>query len=102
MAKPPDHNSVDSPWRNLARGLLETPGPERQRLSLDLHVPVTRMTDIVRERRAITADTVLRLARYFGTSAQFWINLRGNYDLEMAHDNSGRQISAQVKPRCAV
>lgn len=53
------------------------------RLALELRVPVARMNDIVRGRRAITADTALRLARYFGTSPQFWKNLQGNYDSEV-------------------
>ena len=71
------------------------------RLAMDLRVPVTRMNDIVRGRRSITADTALRLARYFGTSPQFWKNLQGNYDLEVAQDALGAEIETQVKPRRA-
>jgi addiction module HigA family antidote len=52
----------------------------------ELFEPVTRINDIVRGRRAITADTALRLARYFGTTPQFWINLQSNYALELAQD----------------
>jgi addiction module HigA family antidote len=51
-------------------------------LSLALHVPAPRIHDIVRERRAITPDTALRLARYFNTTAQFWINLQSSFDLK--------------------
>ena len=71
------------------------------RLALELRVPVTRMSEIVHGRRSITADTALRLARYFGTSPQFWINLQANYDLEVAQDAAGSEIESQVKPRRA-
>lgn len=69
------------------------------RLALELHVPVTRINEIVNGRRSITADTALRLARYFSISPQFWMNLQANYDLELAHDASGEQIEGQVNPR---
>ena len=71
------------------------------RLALELRVPVTRMSEIVHGRRSITADTALRLARYFGSSPQFWINLQANYDLEVAQDAAGSEIESQVKPRRA-
>jgi len=58
------------------------------RLALDLRMPVARLNDIVHGRRAITAYTALRLARYFGTSPQFWKNLQGYYDLEVAQDGA--------------
>jgi addiction module HigA family antidote len=56
------------------------------RLALDLRVPVTRIADIVNERRSITADTALRLARYFQNAPAFWMNLQTRYDLEVAED----------------
>jgi addiction module HigA family antidote len=71
------------------------------RLALELRVPVTRVSEIVHGRRSITADTALRLARYFGTSPQFWINLQTNYDLEVAQDAAGGEIETHVKPRRA-
>jgi len=71
------------------------------KLAMELHVPVTRINDIVRGRRSITADTALRLGRYFGISPQFWINLQGNYDLERAKDVAGEQIERRVRPRVA-
>jgi addiction module HigA family antidote len=71
------------------------------RLALELRVPVTRINDIVRGRRSITADTALRLARYFGTTSQFWMNLQTNYDLEIARDHAGQEIESQIKPRHA-
>jgi addiction module HigA family antidote len=56
------------------------------------------VNDIVRGRRAITADTALRLARYFGTTAQFWMNLQANYELELAEDERGSEIADRVRP----
>jgi addiction module HigA family antidote len=58
------------------------------KLALDLHVPVTRIAEIVHERRSITPDTALRLARYFNTSARFWLNAQATYDLELAQDEA--------------
>ena len=68
------------------------------RLALDLRVPVTRIAEIVHERRGITPDTALRLGRYFNTSARFWLNLQAAYDLEMARDEHERQIERDVQP----
>ena len=64
-------------------------------------MPVTRVNDIVRYRRAITADTALRLARYFGTTPQFWMNLQANYDLELAEDARGAEIIGRINPHRA-
>jgi addiction module HigA family antidote len=68
------------------------------RLSLDLHVPVTRIAEIVHERRGTTPDTALRLARYFQTSARSWLNMQSAYDLEVAEDELSRNIERQVQP----
>jgi len=68
------------------------------RLALDLRVPVTRIAEIVHERRGITADTALRLARYFNTSPGFWMNLQAAYDLEVAQDRLSRLIEREVRP----
>jgi len=79
-------------------------GPLRlsmNRLALDLRVPVTRIAEIVHERRGITPDTALRLARYFNTSAAFWLNLQTAYDLEVAEDKLGRTIEREVRPATA-
>jgi len=67
------------------------------RLAKDLRLAVPRVNEIVRERRAITADTALRLGRYFGTSAQLWMNLQARYDLLLATAN--RKEIAKIKPR---
>ena len=71
------------------------------RLGIELRVPATRVNDIVRGKRSITADTALRLARYFGTTPQFWMNLQANYDLELASDKRGAEIADHVRPRQA-
>jgi antitoxin HigA-1 len=68
-------------------------------LAMALHVPAPRINDIVRERRAITPDTALRLARYFDTSAQFWLNLQTAFDLRTAEAQISAQIAREVAPR---
>ena len=72
------------------------------KLALELHVPATRIAEIVHERRRITAETALRLARYFKTNAEFWLNLQNFYDLEIER-RSGTQseIEQQVRPLSA-
>jgi len=70
------------------------------RLALELRVPVTRMNDIVRGRRSITADTALRLSRYFGTSERFWMNLQARYDLEIEKDRLGAALD-DIRPLSA-
>ena len=67
------------------------------RLALALHVPVTRISEIVHERRSISADTALRLGRYFKTSARFWLNLQTAYDLEVTGDRALPQIEREVQ-----
>ena len=71
------------------------------RLGLDLRVPVTRIGEIVHERRGITPDTALRLGRYFNTSARFWMNAQSSYDLEVAQDELRRTIERDVRPLVA-
>jgi antitoxin HigA-1 len=71
------------------------------RLATELFVPGTRVLDIVRGKCAIGADAALRLARNFGTTPQFWMNLQSNYDLELASDRQGSEISSHVRPRRA-
>ena len=71
------------------------------RLGLDLHVPVTRIAEIVHERRGVTPDTAMRLARYFNTSARFWLNLQAAFDLEVAQDQMQHAIERTVHPLTA-
>jgi len=68
------------------------------KLALDLRVPVTRIAEIVHERRGITPDTALRLGRYFNTSARFWLNLQAAYDLEVAQEQLHDVVERDVKP----
>ena len=68
------------------------------RLALDLGVPSGRITDILNGRRSITADTAVRLGRYFGNSAQFWLDLQGQYDIALVEREKGGEISKRVRP----
>ncbi|MDO8788005.1 MAG: HigA family addiction module antitoxin [Sulfuritalea sp.] len=67
-------------------------------LAMELHVPAPRINDIVRQRRAVTPDTALRLARYFNTTAQFWLNLQSSFDLKQAEIDVGRKIEKEIHP----
>ena len=71
------------------------------RLAKDLAVPVTRIQEIIAERRAITGDTALRLARHFGTTPEFWLNLQRDYELELAAVRLGDRLAQEVKIRAA-
>jgi len=86
------------PGEILREDYLLPLGLSMNRLALDLRVPVTRIAEIVRERRGITPDTALRLARYFNTSARFWLNLQTAYDLEVAEDELAQSIDREVSP----
>jgi antitoxin HigA-1 len=90
---PPIH-----PGEILRADFMEPLGLSMNRLALDLRVPVTRIAEIVHERRGITPDTALRLARYFNTSPGFWLNLQSAYDLEVAQDKLSRTIEREVRP----
>ena len=70
----------------------------QNRLARDIGVPVTRINDIIHARRGISADTALRLAAYFATSPEFWLNLQTNYDLKLAAMEIGEHIAATVRP----
>ncbi len=69
------------------------------RLSRELKVPVNRVSEIVNGQRGISADTALRLARYFGNSPEFWVNLQSGYDLRIAMRESAERIERDVRPR---
>ena len=87
------------PGEILRDDLMVPLGLSINRLARDLRVPVTRMSEIVNGRRSITADTALRLARYFSTTAEFWVNLQSAYDLDVATRASAEQIKRDVHPR---
>ena len=86
------------PGEILREDYMKPLGLSMNKLALGLRVPVTRIAEIVHERRGITPDTALRLARYFNTSARFWLNLQAAYDLETARDDHQRQIEREVQP----
>jgi antitoxin HigA-1 len=87
------------PGETLREDYLKPLGMSVNKLALELRVPATRMTEIVNGRRAITADTALRLARYFNTTAKFWLNLQASYDLAKASDVRLAEIERTVHPR---
>jgi addiction module HigA family antidote len=89
------------PGEILREELMKPLGLSINRLARDLRVAVTRMSEIVNSRRSITADTALRLARYFGTTAEFWLNLQAGFELDLARRESAHQIERDVHPRQA-
>jgi addiction module HigA family antidote len=84
------------PGEILLAEFLEPLALSQYRLAHDLSVPPRRINEIVHGKRGITADTALRLGRYFGTSAQFWLNLQTRYDLEVESDRLGLRLSVEV------
>jgi antitoxin HigA-1 len=84
------------PGEILREDYLAELGMSANALAKALHVPAPRVNEIVRERRGITADTALRLGRYFGTTPQFWLNLQSAYDLRRAEIAAGRRIEREV------
>ena len=84
------------PGEILREEYLVELGMSANALAKALHVPPPRVNDIVRERRGVTADTALRLARYFGSTPQFWLNLQSAYDLRRAEIAAGRKIAREV------
>ena len=85
----------------VVQDLLNESGLTVNALAMALRVPANRIGDIVKGRRGITADTTLRLARYFGVAAQMWVNLRARYDLAAAEDALAGRIEREVLPRPA-
>jgi len=88
---------VSHPGRLLKRE-LSTRKLSANRLSLDIGVPSGRITDILNGRRSITADTAVRLGRYFGNSAKFWLDLQSQYDIAVVERKKGGEIAKRVRP----
>ena len=87
------------PGEILREDFLKPLGLTVNKLALELHVPATRVAEIVHGRRRVTADTALRLARYFNTNAEFWLNLQNFYDVEVSRrSEAGSKIEVQVQP----
>jgi len=93
---PPVH-----PGEVLREDLMVPLGLSINRLARELRVPVNRMSEIVNGRRGISADTALRLARYFGSTPEFWLNLQSRYDLQRASRDLATLIARDVRPRDA-
>jgi addiction module HigA family antidote len=88
---------IAHPGRLLKRELVARK-LSANRLSLDIGVPSGRITDILNARRSITADTAVRLGRYFGNSAQFWLDLQSQYDIAVIERERGAEIAKRVRP----
>ena len=95
MAKkiPPTH-----PGDVLLEDIMKPLGLSANKVAMAMRVPLTRITELVHRQRAVTADTALRLAKCFGTTAQFWLNLQAKYDLAVAEGEKSAQIAREVLP----
>ncbi len=89
------------PGEVLKEDFLKPLGMSANALAKALCVPAPRINDIVRERRGVSADTAMRLARYFGGDARSWLNLQTAYDLRVAEQQNARRIAAEVSPAAA-
>jgi len=89
------------PGETIREDFLKPLGISVNKLALELRVPATRMTEIVHGRRGITADTALRLGRYFNTTPKFWLNLQASYDLAVTSEDRFEEIRRTVRPRKA-
>ena len=88
---PPIH-----PGEILCEEFMGPLGISQTRVAHDMSVPARRIASIVQGKRAVTADTALRLARFFGSSERFWLNLQAHYDLEVERDRLGPRLAAEV------
>jgi addiction module HigA family antidote len=89
---PPIH-----PGEILLEEFLKPLKLSQYRVAKDINVPARRINEIVHGKRAVSADTALRLARYFGTSERFWLNLQTRYDLEVEKDRLGRRLLREIE-----
>ncbi|MDA2918038.1 HigA family addiction module antitoxin [Desulfobacterota bacterium AH_259_B03_O07] len=85
------------PGEILLEEFLKPMGISQNRLALDIRVPARRINEIVQGKRRITADTALRLAKYFGMSPQFWLGLQMDYDLDIAEDKLAERLKREVQ-----
>jgi antitoxin HigA-1 len=97
MAKPKKLTPIH-PGEILRQDFIVPMNLSMNKLALHLRVPVTRIAEIVHERRSISADTAMRLAVYFGTTPQFWLNLQQAYDLAIVQDKLADEIRKEVRP----
>jgi addiction module HigA family antidote len=99
--KKTDRIPFPHPGETIREDFLKPLGMSVNKLALELRVPATRMTEIVNGRRGVTADTALRLARYFNTTPKFWLNLQASYDLAIVAASKAHEIERTVLPRAA-
>lgn len=97
MAKRTNKLEPVHPGEILAAEFLEPLGLSQYRLAQAIHVAPRRINEIVLGKRSITADTALRLGRFFGTTAQFWMNLQSRYELECAEDRLGISLNRDIE-----
>ena len=90
-----------TPGEILAEEFMEPLGVSQNRLARDMDVPVSRISGIIKSERSITGDTALRLAAFFGTTPEFWMNLQADFDLRAAKRAKGKEIAARVRPLAA-
>jgi addiction module HigA family antidote len=104
MAQDAEYVKVEAahPGELLMEEFLKPLGMTSHALAIAVRVPASRIDAIIKGRRSITGDTAIRLGRYFGTSARFWLNLQSYYDLAMAEDKSAARIEREVQPRLTV
>lgn len=98
MAKSTTTLRFPHPGEILREEFLKPMGISQYRLALDLRIPHSRVTALIHGRRALTPDTALRLSRYFGTSAEFWVGLQQEFDLRLARARSAATINAEIVP----
>ena len=102
IQRDPNHPGAPvHPGEMLREEFLIPYGLSANALAMALRVPSTRVSEIVAERRSVSADTAYRLARYFGMPAQFWMNLQSNYELAVAYKHARSVIAKEVQPRVA-
>ena len=99
--KDPALNPVH-PGEILLKDFLEPLSLSQYRLAKDIHVPLRRINEIVLGRRGVSADTALRLARYFNTTPQFWLNLQSHYELDTARLATEKTIELTIQPAAAL
>lgn len=99
MAKKRNRIPFPHPGETIREDFLKPLGMSVNRLAIELRVPAIRMLEVVRGRRSITADTALRLARYFNITPKFWLNLQTSYDLAVTAEAKQDQIVRTVHPR---
>ncbi len=86
------------PGEVLLEEFIKPMGLSQNRLAIDIGVDARRINEIVLGKRAVTADTALRLSRFFGNSPQFWLGLQSQYDLDVAEDQLGKRLDREVRP----